>query len=85
MIRQTGRQAAGRFARASGSRQPKGIRATYFRVRRWQFALSEPRLRGCSPVGGDCTLARTLAMLSHARHDRKEQRTLLRDRLLRVL
>ena len=31
------------------------------------------------------TLARTLAMLSHARHDRRGQRALLRDRVLRVL
>ena len=31
------------------------------------------------------TLARTLAMLSHARHHRRGQRALLRDRVLRVL
>ena len=31
------------------------------------------------------TMARTLAMLSHVRHDRKGQRALLRDRVLRVL
>ena len=31
------------------------------------------------------TMTRTLAMLSHVRHDRKEQRALLRDRVLRVL
>ena len=31
------------------------------------------------------TLARRLAMLSHARHHRREQRALLRDRVLRVL
>lgn len=31
------------------------------------------------------TLARGLAMLSHARHNRRGQRALLRDRLLRVL
>ena len=31
------------------------------------------------------TLARTLAMLSHARHDRRGQRALIRDRVLRVL
>jgi hypothetical protein len=31
------------------------------------------------------TMARTLAMLSHVRHDRKGQRALLRDRILRVL
>ena len=30
-------------------------------------------------------LARSLAMLSHARHYRREQRALLRDRMLRVL
>jgi hypothetical protein len=31
------------------------------------------------------TMARTLAMLSQVRHDRKRQRALLRDRILRVL
>jgi transcriptional regulator len=31
------------------------------------------------------TMARTLAMLSHVRHDRTGQRALLRDRVLRVL
>ena len=31
------------------------------------------------------TMARTLAMLSQVRHDRKGQRALLRDRVLRVL
>jgi len=31
------------------------------------------------------TLARRLAMLSHARHHRRGQRALLRDRVLRVL
>jgi hypothetical protein len=31
------------------------------------------------------TMTRTLAMLSHVRHDRKGQRALLRDRVLRVL
>ena len=31
------------------------------------------------------TMARTLAMLSHVPHDRKGQRALLRDRVLRVL
>jgi hypothetical protein len=31
------------------------------------------------------TLARTLAMLSHAHHDRRGQRALIRDRALRVL
>ena len=31
------------------------------------------------------TRARTLAMLSHVRHDRKGQHALLRDRVLRVL
>ena len=31
------------------------------------------------------TMARTPAMLSHARHDHKGQRALLRDRVLRVL
>ena len=31
------------------------------------------------------TMARTIAMLSHVRHDRKGQRALLRDRVLRVL
>jgi hypothetical protein len=31
------------------------------------------------------TMARTLAMLSHVRHDRKRQRALLRHRVLRVL
>ena len=30
-------------------------------------------------------MARTLAMLSHVRHDRNGQRALLRDRVLRVL
>ena len=30
-------------------------------------------------------MARTLAMLAHARHKRREQRALFRDRLLRVL
>ena len=33
----------------------------------------------------NATMARTLAMLSHVRHDRKGQRALLRDRVLRVL
>ena len=31
------------------------------------------------------TRARTLAMLSHGRHDRRGQRALIRDRVLRVL
>ena len=31
------------------------------------------------------TMARTLAMLSHACHNRRGRRTLLRDRVLRVL